>query len=148
MHAQNIFLPIKRELLECYAFWIGILVLKTCLMIIQVGLSRVFYRAPRNPEDGAPFKAKVITHETVERNRRAHLNDLENIPFFIVISFLYLLTDPSITPTQWIIKIYVISRILYTVSYTVMKSIIRIPIFEIGLFTNIYLSLSVIYHFS
>ncbi|CAH1111960.1 unnamed protein product [Psylliodes chrysocephalus] len=146
--SEKLLVPIDRELLEFYAFYIGILVLKCLFMIVHVGLSRVYYRVPRNPEDGAPFKAKVYTNELVERNRRAHQNDLENIPFFIVISFLYLLTNPSLEPTQWIIRTYVISRIVYTFVYTVLKSIWRIPVYEVGLFINWYLTGSVIYHFS
>ncbi|CAH1111961.1 unnamed protein product [Psylliodes chrysocephalus] len=145
---EHIFLPINRELLEFYCFYVGVLVFKCIVMIAQVGLSRIYYGVPRNPEDGAPFKAKVYTNELVERNRRAHQNDLENIPFFIVISFLYILTNPSLEPTQWIIRTYVISRIVYTFVYTVLKSIWRIPVYEVGLVINFYLAGSVVYHFS
>ncbi|CAG9861600.1 unnamed protein product [Phyllotreta striolata] len=145
---EKVFLWINQDLLECYALYVGILLLKCFLMIPHVGLSRVYYKAPRNPEDGAIMNVKVYTNENVERIRRAHLNDLENIPFFIAISFLYLLTDPSVEPTKWIIRVYVLSRIVYTILYTVFKTIWRIPVFEIGLFTNFYLCGSVIYHFA
>ncbi|CAG9830672.1 unnamed protein product [Diabrotica balteata] len=148
MNTEKLYLPIKRELLEFYVYWVAILVLKVLLMIAQVGLSRIYYKVPLNAEDGKVLKAAVREHEVVDRNRRAHLNDLENIPFFIIICFLYLLTDPSVGFTQWIIRIYVLSRILHTFAYTVLKSVIRVPIYEVGLLINAYLTLKVIYHFS
>ncbi|XP_050503337.1 microsomal glutathione S-transferase 1-like isoform X2 [Diabrotica virgifera virgifera] len=148
MNTEKLYLPIKRELLEFYVFWVAILVFKYLLMIAQVGLSRVYFRVPLNEEDGKVLKAAVRAHEAVDRNRRAHLNDLENIPFFIIISFLYLLTDPSVGSTKLIIRIYVLSRILYTFTYTILKSAIRIPMFQLGILINGYLTIKVIYHFS
>ncbi|XP_050503335.1 microsomal glutathione S-transferase 1-like [Diabrotica virgifera virgifera] len=148
MNTEKLYLPIKRELLEFYVFWVAILLSKYLVMIAQVGISRAYFKVPLNEEDGKVLRGKVRAHEAVDRNRRAHLNDLENIPFFIIISFLYLLTDPSVGSTKLIIRIYVLSRILYTFTYTILKSAIRIPMFQLGILINSYLTLKVIYHFS
>lgn len=51
---------------------------------------------------------------------RAHLNDLENIPFFIIVCFGYLLTNPSLYIATNLIRLFVVSRIIHTIVYAVI----------------------------
>merc|ERR1712137_801278 len=50
-----------------------------------------------NPEDAAMSKVKVRTDESVERVRRAHLNDMENIVPFLFIGLIYVGTSPAVS---------------------------------------------------
>jgi glutathione S-transferase len=50
-------------------------------------------KTPLNPE---PNPKQLQPDERVERIRRIHLNDLENLPFFLMAGFLYILTEPSL----------------------------------------------------
>ena len=50
-------------------------------------------KTPFNPD---PDPKQLLPNAAVERIRRIHLNDLENIPFFLVAGFLFVLTDPSL----------------------------------------------------
>lgn len=50
---------------------------------------------------------------------RAHLNDLENIPAFIFIGGLYILTNPATAAATWLMRVYTGSRILHTLVYAV-----------------------------
>ena len=54
-------------------------------------------KTPLNPE---PNPKQLEPDERVERIRRIHLNDLENLPFFLVAGFLYVLTQPSLLLAQ------------------------------------------------
>lgn len=45
------------------------------------------------------------------------MNDLENLPYFLVAGFLYVLTQPSLALAQWLLYGYVVSRLLHFVAY-------------------------------
>jgi len=61
----------------------------------------------RSPEDlqktllnPNPSPTQLAPDERVERIRRIQMNDLENLPFFLVAGFLYVLTQPSLLLAQ------------------------------------------------
>ncbi|XP_023565238.1 microsomal glutathione S-transferase 1 [Octodon degus] len=75
-----------------------------------------------NPEDAAGFgkedaKKYIRTDESVERVRRAHLNDLENIVPFVGIGLLYSLSGPDLSTALLHFRIFVGARIYHTVAY-------------------------------
>jgi len=49
--------------------------------------------------------------------RRAHLNDLENIPVFLAIGFLFLFTEPSAFEAKVYFFTFLGARLVHTVSY-------------------------------
>lgn len=51
---------------------------------------------------------------------RAHLNDLENIPAFIIVCFGYILTNPNVFIATNLIRLFVASRIIHTIVYAVV----------------------------
>jgi glutathione S-transferase len=71
-------------------------------------------RTPLNPQ---PDPKQLERNERVERIRRIHLNDLENLPFFLAAGFLYVLTNPSLLLAQWLLYGYVVSRLLHFAAY-------------------------------
>lgn len=56
-------------------------------------------RTPLNPE---PRPGQLEPDERVERIRRIQLNDLENLPFFFMAGFLYVLSSPSAMLAHWL----------------------------------------------
>lgn len=65
-------------------------------------------------------KSTVNADERVERVRRAHLNDLENIlPFFIAALF-YVLTNPEPFIAINLFRTVAISRIIHTIVYAII----------------------------
>ena len=56
-------------------------------------------RTPLNPD---PNPRQLEPNERVERVRRIQQNDLESIPYFLVIGLLFLLTRPSLIVAQWL----------------------------------------------
>lgn len=79
------------------------------------------YRSPedirKTPLNPAPDPAQLLPNEDVERIRRIQMNDLENLPYFLVAGFLYILTQPSLRLAQWLLYGYVASRLLHFVAY-------------------------------
>ena len=67
-----------------------------------------------NPE---PNQRQLEPNERVERIRRIQLNNLENLPFFLVAGLLFVLTDPSLTLARWLLYGYVVSRLLHFGAY-------------------------------
>src|SRR3954453_4202190 len=67
-----------------------------------------------NPE---PNPKQLEPNERVERIRRIQLNDLENVPFFLVAGLLFVLTDPSLPLARWLLYGYVVSRLLHFAAY-------------------------------
>jgi len=53
----------------------------------------------------------------VERVRRNHLNDLENIPAFLFLALLYVATQPSPWAALLHFRLFAGSRILHTLVY-------------------------------
>ena len=71
-------------------------------------------QTPLNPE---PNPKQLEPNERVERIRRIHLNDLENLPFFLVAGLLFVLTKPSLLVARLLLYGYVVSRLLHFAAY-------------------------------
>jgi glutathione S-transferase len=82
--------------------------------------------------------------EDVERQRRAHRNDLENIPVFFIIAFLYILTSPSEFIAVNLIRAFAIGRIVHTLVYAVIPmQPARAIAFFVGVGVTIYMAINV-----
>ena len=78
-----------------------------------------------NPEDAKGAKGKVkFDHPDVERVRRAHLNDLENVLPFLILCPLYLATGPAAATATTVIRVFAAARLLHTVVYLNMVSVL------------------------
>ncbi len=71
-------------------------------------------KTPLNPD---PDVKQLLPDERVERIRRIHQNDLENLPFFLAAGFLYVLTEPRLLLAQALLYGYVVSRLLHFAAY-------------------------------
>lgn len=140
----SVFDSIDSTVFRSYCFWCAVLVIKMLVMSVLTGMKRhakkvglalplIFLicshtksvdfvlQAFANPEDAKTSKGKVVTNDPdVERVRRAHLNDLENIPLFFAIGFLYILTGPSVSLAVNLFRLIGISRIVHTLVYAVV----------------------------
>jgi glutathione S-transferase len=79
------------------------------------------YRSPedlkKTPLNPNPDPKQLEPNEAVERARRIHMNDLENIPFFLAAGFLFILTEPSLLLARALLYGYVVTRLLHFVAY-------------------------------
>lgn len=126
-------LSVDSVLLRGYVTWGGILLIKMLLMAFLTAMQRFksgvrigFYlkwkiywksnfKAVENPEDVIREGTEIKKDENVERVRRAHLNDLENIPAFLFAAFFYILSEPNEQVALWLMRVAVIARIVHTI---------------------------------
>jgi len=78
----------------------------------------------RSPEDlrktalnPQPNAKQLAPNEHVDRVRRIQLNDLESLPYFLVAGLLFVLTDPSLLLTRWLLYGFVVTRLLHFAAY-------------------------------
>lgn len=71
-------------------------------------------KSPLNPH---PEPGQLEPNEYVERSRRINLNDLENIPTFLVAGLLFVLTEPPLVLAQVLFWTFVASRAAHFLAY-------------------------------
>jgi uncharacterized MAPEG superfamily protein len=93
-----------------------------------------------NPEDRAagwtnpkPRPGQLDPDDFVERSRRMHRNDSENIPVFLVAGLLFVLTGPPLWVAQLLLYGYVASRLAHFWAYlTARPHEVRATFFSIS----------------
>ena len=93
-----------------------------------------------NPEDAnpgmtnpSPRPGQLDADDYVERSRRMHSNDTENIPVFLVAGLLFALTQPPLLVAQVLLYGFVATRLAHFWAYFTAKSHeVRATFFSIG----------------
>ncbi|XP_028147275.1 microsomal glutathione S-transferase 1 [Diabrotica virgifera virgifera] len=138
-----------KHVLRWYFVCCCFLILKMSFMSIFTAVKRVIHKAFANPEDSKQMKVDPQVNENVERVRRAHLNDLENIPLFFVAGLIYTFANPGAAGAKAIFVIYVVTRYLHTFVYTVvpLPQPARALSWSTGYIINIYMAMYSLIHF-
>lgn len=111
------------EVLMAFTSYATIILAKMMFLSSATAFQRLTNKVFANPEDCAGFgkgenaKKFLRTDEKVERVRRAHLNDLENIVPFLGIGLLYSLSGPDLSTALIHFRIFVGARIYHTIAY-------------------------------
>lgn len=147
-------LTLENPVFAAYAVAASLMVLKTLAMawltVWQMMRVKGGYRAPEdlrrtrlNPD---PTPTQLLPNERVERFRRIHQNDLENVPFFLAIGFLFVLTDPGLLLAQLLFYGYVVSRLAHFAAYATARTHdLRASFWTIGVVIIAYMALAVIW---
>ena len=123
-------LSLQNPLLATYVIAATIMILKAVSMswltVVRMMSVKGGFRSPedlrKTPLNPAPNPKQLEPDERVERIRRIQLNDLENLPFFLVAGFLYVLTNPSLLLAQVLLYGYVVSRLLHFAAYMTART--------------------------
>jgi glutathione S-transferase len=118
-------LSLQNPLFATYVIAASLMILKAVSMswltVVRMLQVNGGFRSPEdirktalNPE---PNPRQLEPNERVDRIRRIQLNDLENLPFFLVAGFLYVLTEPSLLLARGLLYGYVVSRLLHFAAY-------------------------------
>jgi len=95
-------------------------------------------KSPANPK---PNPGQTAPNEKVERIRRIHQNDLENLPFFLAAGLLFTATAPPVWLAQWLFYGYVASRFAHFLAYlTAQLHDVRALFWTIGSLILIYMT--------
>lgn len=118
-------LSLHDPLFATYAIAATLMILKAVgmswLTVARMMQEKGGYRSPedlrKTPLNPAPDPKQLEPNERVERIRRIQMNDLENLPFFLVAGFLYILTEPSLLLARLLLYGFVASRLLHFAAY-------------------------------
>ncbi len=117
------------------------------LTVVRMMQEKAGFRSPedakKSPVNAAPHEGQVGPNERVDRIRRIQLNDLENIPFFLVAGLLYVTTQPDLLLAQLLFYGYAVSRLLHFLAYlTAQLHDIRATFWTIGSLIIIYMAVA------
>ena len=123
-------LNLHEPLIATYAIAATLMILKAVAMswltVVRMMQAKGGFRSPedlrKTPLNPEPHPGQTAPNEYVDRIRRIQLNDLENLPFFLVSGFLYVLTGPSLPLAQLLLYGYVVSRFLHFAAYLAARS--------------------------
>jgi glutathione S-transferase len=105
-----------------------------------------------NPEDiqigpinKNPRQEQLEINDYVDRSRRMHRNDLENIPAFLAVGILFVAVDPTLFLTQVLMYGFVLARLFHAVAYAT-KQIheVRATFYTVGSLIVVYMALHVL----
>lgn len=69
-----------------------------------------------------PRPDQLEVNDYVDRSRRMHRNDLENIPAFLVCGLLFVMTSPSYLFANILLAGFVIARLAHALAYATARS--------------------------
>jgi len=142
-------LSLQNPLFATYAIAATLMILKAVgmswLTVVRMMQEKGGYRSPedlrKTPLNPAPDAKQLAPNERVERIRRIQMNDLENLPFFLVAGFLYILTEPSLLLARLLLYGYVASRLLHFAAYfTAQTHDLRATLWTVGSLILIFMT--------
>ncbi|XP_060768342.1 prostaglandin E synthase [Neoarius graeffei] len=110
---------LENPVFSCFVFYSTLLILKMYTIAVITGQVRLRNKAFANPEDAVRHGGEQYcrTDPFVERCRRAHNNDMENIYPFLFLGAFYSMTGPSLVIAQGHFLVFFLGRIVHSVAY-------------------------------
>jgi glutathione S-transferase len=147
-------ISLSNPVFAAYAIAASLMVLKVVAMswltVWKMMSARSGFRSPedlrKTPLNPKPKKSQLALNENVERVRRIQQNDLENVPFFLLAGFLYVLTAPPLWLAQVLFYGYAISRFAHFAAYyTAQTHDMRATLWTIGSLIIVFMSVRVVW---
>jgi uncharacterized MAPEG superfamily protein len=93
-----------------------------------------------------PDPSQLNVNDYVDRSRRMHRNDLENIPAFWAAGFLFVLVNPNLLLAQVLLYGFVSARIAHFLAYATEQSHeVRATFYTVGSAIVIYMAIHVLW---
>jgi uncharacterized MAPEG superfamily protein len=97
------------------------------------------------PINKKPAPEQLEINDYVDRSRRMHRNDLENIPAFWIAGLLFVTTEPALWLAQSLFYSFVIARALHAIAYVTKQSHeVRATFYTIGSVIVIVMAVAVL----
>ena len=118
-------LSLNNPLFATYVIAAALMILKgvamSWLTVWRMTSEKAGFRSPedlkKTPLNPAPDPVQLQPNERVERIRRIQMNDLENLPYFLVAGLLFVASGPPLVLAQWLLYGYVVSRFAHFAAY-------------------------------
>ncbi|KAK9504948.1 hypothetical protein O3M35_009114 [Rhynocoris fuscipes] len=144
-------LSFDNAVFKAYLFYCAALVIKLVIMVPLTARLRAAKRIFITEEDTKLLRGSKVKYDDpdIERVRRAHLNDLENIPMFFAIALAYILTDPNAWLAINLMRAFTFARYAHTLVYAVVviPQPARALAFGIGYFITIHMAVQTLLTF-
>jgi glutathione S-transferase len=103
------------------------------------------YASPEDLRPGLinrrPHPSQLDVNDYVDRSRRMHRNDLENIPGFLAAGLLFVLVDPPLLLAQILMYGFVVARALHAWAYgTAQSHEVRSTFYTFGSLAVMYMA--------
>ncbi|MEP3431477.1 MAG: MAPEG family protein [Roseibium sp.] len=147
-------LNLENPVFEVYAITSALMALKLMLQ----GWMTVYRMLKTNsglvsPEDlqvglinQSPDPSQLEINDYVDRSRRLHRNDLENIPAYWAVGLLFVAVDPLLWLSQTLMYGFVLTRLAHFVAYSTKQTHeIRATFFTFGSLIVIYMACHVLW---
>jgi glutathione S-transferase len=123
-------LSLQNPLFVAYTIAATLMVLKAVSMawltVLRMMQVKGGYRSPedlrKTPLNPSPDPGQLEIDDRVERFRRILWNDLENLPFFFVAGFLFILVEPPLLLAQLLLYGYVVMRLAHFAAYATAQT--------------------------
>lgn len=123
-------LSLSNPVFAAYVAAAAIMVLKgvamSWLTVVQMMRAKGGFRSPedlrKTPLNPDPNPDQLKPNERVERFRRIQMNDLENLPYFLVAGLLFVFTQPSAMVARWLFYGYVVTRLAHFAAYVTAQA--------------------------
>ncbi len=98
------------------------------------------------PLNRTPSPEQLEVNDYVDRSRRMHRNDLENIPAFWMAGLLFVLVGPPLWLAQVLLYGFVLARALHALAYASKQSHeVRATFYTVGSLIVIYMGVHVLW---
>ena len=133
-------------LLRMYAITTIVLALKMAAISIVQGRARVGSGIFVNPEDAKAFSGRTAPEEVpmVRRGANAWRNDLENIPIFLFLAWIYVAAGLALTPFIIYCAVFIVARVAHTFCYLNAIQPVRTIAYTIGSFATLALIINLL----
>ncbi len=139
LHFGGTHLPsLLRDLpgMTLYVLTLAVLLVKMQAVAAWTGVVRARVGSP-NPEDHPDGQAPATEHPDLLRCRRAHRNDLENIPTFLVLALVAVLVGVPTTGLWICFGAFVVARVAHSIFYLSATQPWRSRSYGIGLLATL-----------
>ena len=132
-----------------YAIVSALLVLKVMgqgwMTVYRMMTAKAGFASPEDMQTGplnrAPHPGQLDRNDYVDRSRRMHRNDLENIPAFWMAGFLFVISEPALWLVQSLMFGFLAARLGHFAAYATRQSHeMRASFYTIGSLIVIYMA--------
>lgn len=147
-------LNLENTVFETYAIAAALMVLKIMgqgwMTVHRMLKSNSGLASPEDLQKGLinrnPDPVQLEVNDYVDRSRRMHRNDLENVPAFLVAGLLFTAAGPSLWLTQLLMYGFVAARMAHFWAYATKQTHeIRATFYTIGSLIVIYMAIHVLW---
>ena len=147
-------LNMENPVFEVYAIAAAIMVLKVMLQgwmtVYRMLYSNSGLASPEDLQKGLinkdPSPEQLEVNDYVDRSRRMHRNDLENIPAFLAAGLLFVAAGPALWVAQVVMYGFVLARLAHFAAYATKQTHeIRATFYTIGSMIVIYMAIHVLW---